>query len=137
MSVTDAATTMQVMAGKDLTALRGMLDSAQFADEIFGFHAQQSIEKLLKAWITLAGGTFGFIHDLELLLSHLKRLGVDSDRFSPLIEFAAYAVQFRYTEIDLEDAPLDRPETIRKITELFEHVQMLMASQVTPQTNNT
>ena len=39
-------------------------------------------------------------------------------------------VQFRYTEIDLDDAPLDRPETIRKITELFEHVQTLIASQV-------
>ena len=130
MSVPDAATTMQTMAGKDLAALCDMLDSAQFADEIFGFHAQQSIEKSLKAWIILAGGAFGFIHDLELLLLHLRRLGVDSDRFSLLIEFAAYAVQFRYAEIDLDDAPLDRPETIRKITELFEHVQTLMASQV-------
>ena len=76
-------------------------------------------------------------NQVELLLSHLRRLGVDSDRFSPLIEFAAYAVQFRYTEIDLDDAPLDRPETIRKITELFEHVQTLMASQVASQTETT
>ena len=49
MSVPDAATTMQTMAGKDLAALCDMLDSAQFADEIFGFHAQQSIDKSLKA----------------------------------------------------------------------------------------
>jgi len=126
MSVPDAAVTMRTMAGKDLAALRGMLDSTLFADEIFGFHAQQAVEKLLKAWITLAGGTFGFTHDLELLLSHLKQLGDDADRFADLIELTAFAVQFRYTEIDLDDALLDRPATIRKITELFEHVQSLM-----------
>ena len=53
MSVPDAAVTMQTMAGKDLAALRGMLDSTLFADEIFVFHAQQAVEKSLKAWIAL------------------------------------------------------------------------------------
>lgn len=128
MSVPDTAVTMQTMSGKDLAALRGMLDSSLFADEIFGFHAQQVVEKSLKAWITLAGGTFGFTHDLELLLAHLKQLGVDAGRYSDLIEFAAFAVQFRYTEIDLNDALLDRIDTIRKVTELFEHVQALIES---------
>ena len=62
MSVPETAVMMQTMAGKDLAALRGMQDSTLFADEIFGFHAQQAIEKSLKAWITIAGGTFGFNH---------------------------------------------------------------------------
>ena len=73
----------------------------------------------------MAGGTFGFTHDLELLLSHLKQLGADTGRFSDMVELAAFAVQFRYTGIELDDAPLDRPETIRKVTELYEHVQLL------------
>lgn len=128
MNVPETAITMQLMAGKDLAALRGMLDATLFADEIFGFHAQQAVEKTLKAWITLAGGTFGFTHDLELLLTHLHQLGVDAECFSGLIELSAFAVQFRYTELDLDDVPLDRTATICNVTELFDHVQMLMES---------
>ncbi|WP_372703813.1 hypothetical protein [Candidatus Accumulibacter contiguus] len=32
-----------------------MIDNPLFADEIFGFHAQQAIEKALKAWLATAG----------------------------------------------------------------------------------
>jgi HEPN domain-containing protein len=126
MSVPETAVNMQAMAGKDLAALRGMLDATLFADEIFGFHAQQVVEKSLKAWITLAGGTFGFTHDIELLLMYLKQLGVGTDRFSDLIELSAFAVQFRYTELDTDDVPLDRPLIVCKVTELFNFVQTLM-----------
>ncbi|MEI6214142.1 MAG: HEPN domain-containing protein [Desulfuromonadales bacterium] len=126
MSAPETAITMQSMAGKDLAALRGMMDVTLFADEIFGFHAQQAVEKSLKAWITLAGGIFGFTHDLEMLLMQLKQLGVDADRFSDLIELSAFAVQFRYAELDLDDVPFDRFDTICKISELFNHVQTLL-----------
>lgn len=37
-----------VMARKDFDALRGMIGNPLFADEIFGCHAQQAIEKALK-----------------------------------------------------------------------------------------
>ncbi len=40
------------VARKDLNALPGMMDVETFADEIFGFHAQQATEKALKAWLT-------------------------------------------------------------------------------------
>ena len=33
-------------ADRDASALRGMEDSDIFADEIFGFHVQQAVEKL-------------------------------------------------------------------------------------------
>jgi HEPN domain-containing protein len=45
------------MATKDLRALQGMLDNKTFADEVFGFHAQQIVEKSLKAWLSLRGVT--------------------------------------------------------------------------------
>ena len=35
------------MARKDLKALKGMMDTDVFAEEIFGFHAQQAVEKSL------------------------------------------------------------------------------------------
>ncbi len=43
------AAAMLRIAQRDLAALYGMADAAVFADEIFGFHAQQAIEKCLKA----------------------------------------------------------------------------------------
>jgi HEPN domain-containing protein len=45
------AAAMLRIAQRDLAALQGMADAAVFADEIFGFHAQQAIEKCLKAWM--------------------------------------------------------------------------------------
>lgn len=89
---------------------------------------QQAVEKSLKAWITLVGGTFGFTHDLEVLLTHLKQLGEETDRFSDLIEHSAFAVQFRYTELDTDDVPLERPVIISNVTGLFDHVQLLLES---------
>jgi len=37
------------LAHKDFNALTGMLDNSLFADEIFGFHVQQAVEKAVKA----------------------------------------------------------------------------------------
>ena len=48
------------MAGKDLRALQIMLDPEPVDVEIFGFHAQQAVEKSLKAWITALGEAMGF-----------------------------------------------------------------------------
>jgi hypothetical protein len=45
MTITDPARRMLVMAGKDLKALHALLDPAAVDDEIFGFHAQQVVEK--------------------------------------------------------------------------------------------
>lgn len=55
------------LADRDLQALSHMLDTRAFADAIFGFHAQQSVEKLCKAWLTLVGVTYPRTHDLRAL----------------------------------------------------------------------
>jgi hypothetical protein len=51
----DHARQLLDMANKDHSALSHMLDAAAFSDEVFGFHAQQTIEKALKAWIAVRG----------------------------------------------------------------------------------
>jgi HEPN domain-containing protein len=57
------------MAEMDLQAVGNMRDPRQFADSIFGFHVQQAAEKLLKAWLSLAGTAYPRTHDLRLLLA--------------------------------------------------------------------
>jgi HEPN domain-containing protein len=72
MSDLDHARQMLAIARRDLKALGGMLDPNIFAYEIFGFHAQQTAEKALKSWIAALGGSYGFTHDLGLLLDTLN-----------------------------------------------------------------
>ncbi len=47
----------------------------ELPDEIFGFHAQQAIEKLYKALITSHGQEFEFVHNLDPLIQQLTALG--------------------------------------------------------------
>ncbi|MCL5271298.1 MAG: hypothetical protein M1457_12290 [bacterium] len=48
MAPSDEARQLLAAAAKDRRALGGMADAAVFADEVFGFHAQQAAEKGLK-----------------------------------------------------------------------------------------
>ena len=55
MNERENAAALLAMAEKDLRALSGMKDPEVFAEEVFGFHAQQAAEKALKAWIAALG----------------------------------------------------------------------------------
>ena len=110
-------------AEKDITALRGMSDADIFADEIFGFHAQQAAEKLFKAWLALLGQTYPPIHDLSELLSMLIECQSDAARFDPLIDYTPYAVQFRYGIGDSGNVPLDRDTALQRTEALLKEVQ--------------
>lgn len=59
MGALEHARGLLVMARKDFDALRGMIDNPLFADEIFGFHAQQAIEMSHQNCLALCiGGGF-------------------------------------------------------------------------------
>ena len=91
-----------------------MANAAVFADEIFGFHAQQAAEKLLKAWLALLGETYPTTHDLARLLAMLSVHDVEATRFNELVEYTPFAVQFRYAPGDLSARPLDRDTAIER-----------------------
>jgi HEPN domain-containing protein len=55
MSDIKHARMMLDIANSDRKAIRNMLDADKFDDTIFGFHAQQAVEKLFKAWFSLRG----------------------------------------------------------------------------------
>jgi len=116
------------MARKDLKALSGMTDADIFAEEIFGFHAQQAIEKALKAWLAWLDVEYPRTHDLSLLLSLLQAREADVAPFGELIEYTPYAVQLRYEAFDALAEPLDRLETIRRVCQVVEHVCALCAA---------
>ena len=110
-------------AERDVFALRGMGDTAVFADAIFGFHVQQAAEKLFKSWLALSGETYPAIHDLRRLLEMLTVRQPTAARFDGLIDYTPYAVQLRYIGIDAGAGPLDRAEALGQVEALLETVR--------------
>jgi HEPN domain-containing protein len=111
------ARVLLTLAGYDLKALRHMLDPDEFSDGIFGFHAQQAVEKALKALLCLRGMEYDFIHDLEALLEQLA--GASEPGIEPylqLAELTTFAVQFRYGLYD--ERPVDRSSVLGKVANL-------------------
>ncbi len=137
MSAPEHACSLLAMARKDFDAVRGMIDNPLFADEIFGFHAQQAIEKSLKAWLTICGVDYPHTHDLSRLLSLLETQGIDMDRYWPVVELTLFAVQARY-DADLLDseAPLDRLDIIDQVEQVLAAVVAVLVA-ATPDNTDT
>jgi HEPN domain-containing protein len=86
-------------AESDARACRALAADDAMADDVVGFHAQQAVEKALKAVLVLNGLEFPRTHDLDFLLAHASEHGVrtpeelvDAGWLSP------WAAQLRYDE---------------------------------------
>jgi HEPN domain-containing protein len=120
MNAPPEASRLLAVARKDFQALQAMGDSTSFADEIVGFHAQQAIEKALKAWISALGGEYPRTHDLGRLMQTLESLDAGVGPFRDLAAYSSFSVQFRYEAFgDLDEEPLDRVKVVREVTALF------------------
>lgn len=133
MSDIEQALTMQLMAEKDIRALKAMTDVDTFEDEIFGFHAQQAVEKSLKAWISIVGGTYGKIHDLKRIFLILKDMSCDTTPFDDLAQLTPFAVELRYEAVGADEPRLDRCEIISRVQALYDHVQQVIDLMKTKQ----
>ncbi len=110
-------------ARRDLRALRAMHDdTASFPDEIFGFHAQQAVEKALKAWLASLGVTFPKTHDLKRLIDLLGETGIPTEPMQSFVDLNAFAVQYRYETLYSDEEPVQRAELTGRIESLIEQV---------------
>jgi len=117
---------MLALARVDLKAIRNMLDPDLFEDPVFGFHAQQAVEKAPKGWLTLRGLAYPKTHDLRLLMHLLETEGQEScGPFADLADLTDFAVQFRYDFPALAHA-LDRSALVARVECLIQHVDGLL-----------
>jgi HEPN domain-containing protein len=93
----DFARELLVRARDDELATKALLRVGEVSDVIVGFHAQQAVEKALKAALASIGAEFPFTHDLGLLMQlcedadlELPKSLAEADLLTP------YAAQLRY-----------------------------------------
>jgi HEPN domain-containing protein len=95
--------------------LERLLPHADLDDELIGFHAQQAVEKLLKAWLAHLGVDYPRIHSLGTLV---EILGAHECTLPPELadvgQLTPFATVFRYEHLP-PSAALDRAETLRLV----------------------
>jgi HEPN domain-containing protein len=114
------------LAKTDLKALEGMTSSDIFAEEIFGFHAQQAIEKTLKAWLALIGCEYPLTHNISVLLETLRTSGVDINDYLSFSEYSIFAVKLRYETVEIDEEPLDRLRVIQQVQGIVKKVEEML-----------
>jgi len=98
-------------AAEDEYVLDKLVGDENAPDSVYGFHAQQATEKLLKACLSGADVDYPFTHRLVELIDLARDSNIDLPKvFEDLRDLTPFAVEFRYGVVppDVEDEPLDK-----------------------------
>jgi HEPN domain-containing protein len=123
--VRDLAARFARKARSDEIALDKLADDLDVPDDLIGFHAQQALEKLLKAALAYTGVAPPRIHDLGELIARLGDAGLTPPTSAGEARaLVPWAVEFRYDEI--LDEQLDRAAACETVRQLREWVDGLL-----------
>jgi len=113
----DLARRLLRRADDDATLVRRVVDDADIADAIVGFHAQQAAEKSIKAVLASREIEYGKTHQLHFLIRLLEENDIDPPAsVLDAVELNPWAVEFRYEEDG--EPPIDRRATLAFIEEI-------------------
>jgi HEPN domain-containing protein len=105
----DLARRFLALADRDIRAFRKLSDDQEIDDEVVGFHAQQAVEKCLKAVLVKHRVEQRKTHDLQLLIDLLIQNNLPSPPLCEGIDaLGPFAVELRYDLMATE--PLDREQ---------------------------
>ena len=107
-------------AAQDEYAIHKLIDDPDAPDEIIGFHAQQAVEKMLKAILALHGIRYRKTHDLVELLDLMRDNSIPfSEHLENVRRLTPYATVFRYDEYLLDaGTSLDRNALLHHLKEI-------------------
>ena len=107
------------LADRDIQAFHVLKNDPDCHLSVVCFHAQQAVEKSLKAVLFSRRIEFKRIHNLTELASLLRQNGVETPvSDAHLLRLNPFAVTFRYDEMDME--LVGREETARWVTDMRE-----------------
>jgi len=106
----DVASLLLEKAAEDQYILQTLAGDPKAADAAIGFHAQQAVEKLIKAVLANRGIEFPHTHDIQYLLHMIEQHHLptppDTDE---VLSLTAYAVEYRYGRLPSQpQEPLNR-----------------------------
>lgn len=117
-------------AADDFHVLERLISDEQAADWILGFHAQQSVEKALKAVLAHAGVVFPRTHNLSMLLELLAQahlpLPPDSQEFARLTPLGVVG---RYEVGQGEELAVDRSSALRSAANALEWAKAVVGHE--------
>ena len=97
---------------QDQYVMNRLLEDQSIPDEVIGFHAQQAVEKSIKAVLAHRSIKYRWTHQLDELADLLDDSGISyPPELSEAVELTPYAVELRYDLLPIHDdaaAPLDR-----------------------------
>jgi HEPN domain-containing protein len=115
-------------ATEDAVAVREIEGNPEIADSILGFHAQQAIEKWLKAVLAVNSVAFQYTHDLRHLIGLVEAAGLSFPLDIPqVVMFTEFAVPLRYEDL-LDAEPLDRPAAVALVDEVGTWAQSMLVT---------
>ncbi len=122
MSPPDNVTLARVLLAKaieDETLVRTVVENTEIADGIVGFHAQQAVEKQVKAVLAAHGVVYAKSHDLDYLIDLVGQSGIDApDELDGAEALSPWAVELRYEH---ETPPaLDRRKSLDLLSPIRE-----------------
>lgn len=96
----------------DEATVRALLGQ-EVPDEVVGFHAQQAVEKGLKAVLAASEIEYAFSHDLAYLADLLESKGIEvPNEVRTAEELRPWAAEFRYEDPATGSPNLDRERTL-------------------------
>jgi HEPN domain-containing protein len=114
-------------AASDAKAMRRLAGDQEIEDDAVGFHAQQAIEKWLKAVIASRGLEFPKTHDLGRLLEIVANAEVEPPPAADELDrLTIWAVGMRYAD-PFEMAPLDRARVAEQVEGVGAWAERLLA----------
>jgi HEPN domain-containing protein len=117
-------------AREDADAAAKLAADGDTADAIVGFHAQQAVEKALKAVLAASGDDFPWTHDLRYLIERLNDLKTPlPPSLHEVRVLSPWAVEFRYGETI--DDPLDREAAVALANQAIDWAEAQVAKTST------
>jgi HEPN domain-containing protein len=105
-------------------------------DEVIGFHAQQAVEKLLKAALAAASVRYEFTHQLGSLVDVVRGAGLEfPDDLADIHLLTPFATAFRYDDLpDEQEAPFDRAWALDLVRRMRHWAERTVRSLAEPAT---
>lgn len=131
MSDLDKCAVLMKKAAQDEWILDRLLNDPRAADAIYGFHAQQAAEKMLKAMLASRAVDYPFTNNIRLLYRLTVKQGVQlPSRFYALRSLTPFAREILYDVLpDEPERPVNRAEIRTMIREFRAWVEEYLSAK--------